>query len=199
MIAVSKDQRVMRNVFIVTEAGSFVGGYFLVGVVASVIMIIPHIDQGNMPVKIRLLRRGKNKIVASLVQSRVVRADVQIMKVSHVQVEQGPVLADMLIIIAGGAGPPAGGKRESKRGGAFWGKRVEFPSRFAIEPSVHLHGIIIFCIWLEVAESEFDQVMAVWFCGRPRRGKGGVGGGAFTFGPPRRPVLLRRVWPPSGG
>src|SRR4051812_10682015 len=192
MIAVSKYQRVMRNVFIVTEAGSFVGGYFLVGVVASVIMIIPHIDQGNMPVKIRLLRRGKNKIVASLVQSRVVRADVQIMKVSHVQVEQRLVLADMLIIIAGGAGPPAGGKRESKRGGAFWGKRVEFPSRFAIEPSVHLHGIIIFCIWLEVAESEFDQVVAVGFGARSHREKGAVEARTFTYGQPRRHVLMRQ-------
>jgi len=83
----AEDQWIMGNEFLIGCARSIVE-HAPITVVAAKVVIIPHINEGDLTVELGLLGRREHRIVSGSESRAAVCPDIEIMKISHVHVEQ---------------------------------------------------------------------------------------------------------------
>src|SRR4051812_41117186 len=96
-----------------------------------------------MAIKVRLLRRGKNCVIGGAEAIDVIGANIGVMEIADVHVNERVVFANAIEDIAGRTGLGAGSPGDFEGGWAGWRKRVEVAGLLRFEMTIDFERIMI--------------------------------------------------------
>ena len=78
-VARARHERIVRNVFLISEPGRFVHAGFSVAVVPPEIVVVPHVNKRNIAIEGGLRARGEDEIVTAAKRVAIVLSDIEVM------------------------------------------------------------------------------------------------------------------------